>query len=79
MKPGKIEGATAVLQPPAGWNSVEAGECDVLEIREDGKLMSSAWYPSPEEIAAIVAGQPVILTVYGNGHPPVSVNVGMSA
>lgn len=38
--------------------------------------METAWHPTPDEIARIVAGAPVVLRVLGDQHPPVSVDVG---
>lgn len=75
MTPGRIDGATRALGAPDGWDESKDGPCDVLHVRDRGGVMESAWYPSEEEKAAIAAGRPVILTVWGSGHPPVSVNV----
>lgn len=33
--------------------------------------MTTAWEPTPDEIAAIVAGGTVYLRIIGTGHPPV--------
>jgi hypothetical protein len=38
--------------------------------------MVTAWLPTPEEIAKIVAGAPVHLRVLGEVHPPVMLDVG---
>lgn len=38
--------------------------------------METAWHPTPDEIARIVAGAPVVLRVLGDEHPPVSLDVG---
>jgi len=38
--------------------------------------MISAWLARPKELAAIAAGAPVLLSVYGEGHPPVMLSVG---
>jgi len=75
MKPGPIQFATRALGAPEGWDREKHGDCDVLEVRDRDGQMDSAWYPTDEEKAAIAAGRPVILTVWGSGHPPVSVNV----
>lgn len=75
MSPGEIKFATRALGAPTGWDASKHGECDVLPIRDRDGTMQSAWYPSVEEIALLVAGRPVILTVWGSSHPPVSVNV----
>lgn len=75
MKPGPIQFATRALGAPEGWDRAKHGDCDVLEIRDRNGTMESAWFPTDEEKAAIAAGRPVILTVWGSAHPPVAVNV----
>lgn len=75
MSPGEISFATRALGAPAGWDKERHGECAVLPIRDHEGTMQSAWYPSKEEIAALVLGAPVILTVWGPSHPPVAVGV----
>ena len=37
--------------------------------------MQSYWKPEPDELAMLAAGAHVRLTVYGQGHPPVWVDV----
>lgn len=55
--------------------------CGFLAIRDEettvGLAMTSAWELEPHEIAALVAGAPIYLTVCGAGHPPVSLAVGI--
>lgn len=51
------------------------GDCDTLQVRDRAGTMESAWYPTAEERAAIMSGRPIMLTVWGRSHPPVSVNV----
>jgi hypothetical protein len=80
MHPGRFEGATRDLGAPAGWDKDKDGPCGSLPIRDDSHgaypAMVSAWFPTPEEIAHVVAGAPIHLTVIGAGHPPVSLGVG---
>lgn len=81
MIPGRIEGANCTLGAPGNWDKTRDGNCLSLSIRaepaESGALlMSSVWFPTPEELAAIAAGAPVKLQVYGTGHPPVMLGVG---
>lgn len=83
MKPGTLDpifaaglGTAVKLGAPADWNPAKDGECDPLVVYAGGGTMISAWYPTDEEKAAIAAGAPVLLTVWGRGHPPVSVNAG---
>ena len=39
-------------------------------------VMVTAWFPTPDELAALNAGAPIHLTVVGTGHPPVMMGVG---
>lgn len=75
MNPVYIVGANTTLGAPKDWDSARNGECSALAVRVANGAMESAWLPTPEERAAIALGQPVILTIWGNIHPPVSVNV----
>lgn len=76
----RIDAATRVLGAPADWNEERDGTCGSLAIRDveiaGQNVMVSAWQPTPEEIAAIVAGATVRLYVWGSRHPPVSIGVG---
>lgn len=80
MKPGKIANMTRALGAPIGWDHEKQGVCGTLPIRDDqdraGHSMTSAWYPSPEEIEAMKNGAPVLLNVLGTIHPPVALSVG---
>jgi hypothetical protein len=76
MIPGRIAGATRVLGVPTGWDKDRDGPCGGLPVRDGVTGMESAWFPTSEEIAAIVAGAPVILEIVGRGHPPVMLSVG---
>ena len=80
MIPGRIQGGTGVLGAPRDWDEGRDGPCAGLAVRVElnGGVpsMVSAWLPTPEEIAAIVAGAPVYLRVLGQGHPPVAVWAG---
>lgn len=69
---GHIEGATRLL-------GKDQPEYITLPIRDEatefGNVMKSAWFPTPAEIELIKAGQPVILSICGNAHPPVMLEV----
>lgn len=78
MIPLRIAGATRHLGAPKGWNPETDGPCGHLEIAdieaEGGvNIMMSSWEPTPLEIAAIIAGAPVMLQVVGLAHPPVMI------
>ena len=82
MTPVRIQGATRVMRKPVDWDDSK-GVCLDLHIRDEvddaGRSMSSAWSPSAEDIAKIVAGAPIILNILGTVHPPVAITVGDSS
>lgn len=81
MIPGRIEGTTQVLGAPKDWNAERDGPCGGLPIRveriDEGRMMiSSAWFPTAEELLLLQAGAPVILRVRAHSHPVVALGVG---
>lgn len=75
---GRIEGCTRVLGKSQGYLGLPVRDvklnCSVGG--EDTPAMQTAWFPTPDELAAINAGAPIHLTVLGTGHPPVMLGVG---
>lgn len=63
--------ANCTLGPPAGMT---ADECRSLPVFIDGTGVISRWQPTAGERAAIAAGAPVWLVVWGKGMPPVSLS-----
>jgi hypothetical protein len=80
MLTGRIRDATRYLGAPRDWVPEKNGECGFLPIRDEvtsaGPSMLSAWELTPEEMARIAAGAPIILVVVGSVHPPVALMVG---
>ena len=81
MHIGRIAGATRNLGAPADWDPEKDGTCDVLPVRDDpygdgSNRMISAWFPTMEEIAAMLRGAPIYLSIVGTAHPPVMLIVG---
>lgn len=80
MHIGCIAGATNFLGAPKDWDREKDGHCGTLPVRAErttaGIGMTSAWFPDADEIARIVAGAPIYLTVLGVVHPPVEMAVG---
>lgn len=78
---GRIAGCTMELGKPADWDDSK-GECASLPVRVEqtnqGQCLTSAWYPTKEELALLLAGEPVLLSVFG-GHPPVWLRVEKTA
>lgn len=76
---GHIQNATRVLGAPKNWDQ-EKLPCNALPILDvqgaAGPEMISAWEPTPDELAKLVAGAPIYLVVCGVAHPPVALCVG---
>ena len=73
MEIERIEGHTRLL-------ATEQRQYRPLYIRDqelDGvNYMTSQWRPDAEDIAKIVMGAPLLLSIAGTGHPPVLVHLG---
>lgn len=78
MHIGRIEGHTRIIGKSQGYIGLPLR--DVVENCSVGgegtPAMQTAWLPTPEEIEAINAGAPIILTIVGTGHPPVRMETG---
>lgn len=78
MISGHIAGATRVLGKSQGYIGLSIRD-ERMDCQPDGPntpVMTSAWFPTPDEIAAIAAGTPVYLRIVGTAHPPVMLYAG---
>jgi hypothetical protein len=78
MQIGRIQGATRELGKGQGYIGLPLRDV-IINCTVGGPstpAMETAWLPTPDEIAAIVAGAPIILRVIGTAHPPVMLTVG---
>jgi hypothetical protein len=73
MKPIPFKEANKVFTKPP---SMTDEECSPLHVHNTGDALISCWQPSEEEREAIARGEPIWLRVHGQGHPPVSIEVG---
>lgn len=77
----RIQGATRVLGKSQGYMGLplrdELVHCSVGG--EETPSMVTAWEPTPDELARLNAGAPVLLRLIGTGHPPVMIEVGDAA
>ena len=73
MQIGRIEGTTRVLGQSQGYLGLPLRDVTVnCSVNgPDTPAMETAWFPTPEEIAAMINGAPVIMRVIGTAHPPV--------
>lgn len=70
MQPLRISNATRVLAETQD----EYYALAILDEEIDGvPQMTSVWEPTPKEIAHLVSGGAVRLTIIGTGHPPVKI------
>lgn len=77
MIPGRIFGATNKLERPEGQSPSDCGSLHVkAEVVDGRRYMTSAWFPSVDELTALHAGAPVYLVVCAPQHPVVAVRVG---
>ena len=75
MKCIEFDGQDVVLGAPPGWDAEKHGECGGLPVkRVDGSYLS-LWKPSEKDIEALMAGGRIVLSVFSDVHPPVSVYV----
>ncbi|WAJ29316.1 hypothetical protein [Antarcticirhabdus aurantiaca] len=68
-----IDGCTRIIGASQGYLGLPLRD-EVLTCAVNGPgtpAMVSAWRPTPEELALLNAGEPVLLRVLGVGHPPV--------
>lgn len=71
----KIDGWTRALGKEQGYFELTIRDIKIGE-NKDIPVMQSAWEPTPDELAMINAGAPIILSILGTGHPPVMLGVG---
>lgn len=78
MQVGRIENATRVLGRSQGYLGLPVRDerVDCAVSGGDTPVMVTAWLPTADEIAAIVAGAPIHVRILGTLHPPIMVEVG---
>lgn len=67
-----------VFKAPEGWDqeAVPCGDLPVTVSQLEGQItITSFWKPDAVELEALAAGRPVILMIFGNQQPVVSVGV----
>ena len=78
MHIGRVSGCTRVLGQRQGYLGLPIRDV-VIDCSVNGPntpAMITAWFPTPEELAAINAGAPIHLRIVGTKHPPVMLEVG---
>ena len=78
MEIGRIQGCTRVIGRAQGYYGLPLRDIVINDTvtGPETPAMETAWLPTPEELAALQAGAPIILRVVGTGHPPVMLYIG---
>jgi hypothetical protein len=78
MEIGRIQGTTRVIGKSQGYYGLSVRDITVNDsvTGPETPAMETAWMPTPDELAAISAGAPIILRIMGTGHPPVILYTG---
>lgn len=73
-----IRGATRVIGESQGYIGLPLRDITVFDAAagRERPAMETAWSPTAEELEALNRGEPVILQLLGNRHPPVMIGVG---
>lgn len=75
MTPGSIRDSNFTFKAPPDMENCQDLRVRIAKDAQDNMTITSAWYPSPDEVRALAAGQPVWVTVWGNGLPPMALGV----
>lgn len=78
MEIGRIQGCTRVIGRSQGYYGLPLRDIVINDnvTGPETPAMETAWLPTPDELAALNAGAPIILRVVGRGHPPVMLYAG---
>ena len=73
----RIAGSTRVIGQSQGYLGLPLRDETIVDKATglETPCMLTAWEPTPDELARLNAGAPVILRVLGRGHPPVMIEV----
>lgn len=76
MKSVPFPGMNIVYSSPKDWDAEKWGPCGDLNVmaNEEEKTVMSCWHLEPEEIATLIQGGKLYLTIHG-GQPPVALEV----
>lgn len=78
MQIGMIQGFTRIIGQSQGYLGLPIRDI-TINCSVNGPntpAMETAWLPTPAEIVAIEDGAPIILRLFGRGHPPVMMRTG---
>ena len=78
MQVGRINGCTRVIGKSQGFIGLPIRD-ELIHAKVTGEntpCMTTAWFPTPMELAALNGGAPVYVQLIGTNHPPIMVEVG---
>jgi hypothetical protein len=78
MEIGRIAGATRVVGKSQGYLGLQLRD-EVIVCEVNGPAtpaMVTAWFPTPDELAALNAGAPVHVRILGSSPPPMMLFTG---
>lgn len=67
-----IEGCTRRIGKSQGYLGLPLRD----EVIDGIPTMTSSWQPTPAELQRLLAGAPIYVTLLGQAHPPIMLNVG---
>ena len=74
MTPIKHPYCNHTLARPPGTTEEECGDLPIMRTEISGNpVVASFWIPDPDEVERIRQGGPILLTVVGHTHPPLSI------
>lgn len=71
-----IDGCTRVIGKSQGYLGLPVRDQMIEDAGGAFPVMVSSWQPAPQELAALIAGAPIHITLHGIHHPPIMVSVG---
>jgi hypothetical protein len=78
MMVARIEGATRHIGESQGYDGLPVRD-EVVHCTVNGPgtpCMVTAWTPTQQELAALIAGASIHVCILGTAHPPITVSVG---
>lgn len=83
MHPGRIANANVTYTEPEGWDRSKHGVCWAIHAKRtpvgNGHHITTAWFPTLQELHAMYNGAPVYLTLCTSTQPATKLEVGKPA
>lgn len=77
MNIGRITGCTRVLGKEQGYKGLPVRDGQyTMPTGEVYASIETAWFPTPDELEAMIAGAPIIVQLLSSQHPPIMLYTG---